>query len=167
MDNICNISGLRNCFNLKETRDIYNILLRAGNKYGIKVLYETDEKTFISKELFDTLKQYKENISDSVPSIDTIRENATNSVPFKDSKYVYYLLDGNDLIYIGLTTNPARRIGQHITTKPVTRAFCIETEDYEILESFSINQYMPELNVQKLNSLGLFEVCAFNCIRKL
>lgn len=62
---------------------------------------------------------------------------------------VYFLYDGDELVYIGESDNVFRRIGQHIAqnTKSFTRFEVYATKDRKRLEGFLIRALKPKYNV--------------------
>lgn len=62
---------------------------------------------------------------------------------------VYFLYDGDELVYIGESDNVFRRIGQHIyqKSKKFNRFEIYPTSDRKRLESFLIDQLHPKYNI--------------------
>lgn len=72
---------------------------------------------------------------------------------------VYFLYDGDELVYIGESENIFYRIGTHIKeeVKDFDHWTFIETETYKErkqLESFLINIFKPKYNVTSVNSFN-------------
>ncbi len=61
---------------------------------------------------------------------------------------VYFLFDGDELVYIGKTTNLYYRIGQHVADgyKKFDRFEVFETDDQDRLEEFLIRLLKPKYN---------------------
>lgn len=61
---------------------------------------------------------------------------------------VYFLYDGDELVYIGSSNNIFYRIGTHIAKKEKCFDRCewYETDDYLRLENFLIAQFRPKYN---------------------
>lgn len=70
---------------------------------------------------------------------------------------VYFLYDGEELVYIGQSDNIYRRIGQHIS-EGVKRfdSFCFYEvgEERIILESYLINKFQPKYNQTYGNTIA-------------
>lgn len=71
-----------------------------------------------------------------------------NSVPYKDTTGVYFLIKDNEIVYVGQSVRVYTRISSHEKTKDFDSVSWIrcEVESLDYLESFYIYKFRPKLN---------------------
>ena len=62
--------------------------------------------------------------------------------------FVYFLLQGDEVVYVGQTTRGLQRVYQHILTKNFNKIYIIEVDEEELdyQEDFYIDKYKPKYN---------------------
>jgi len=148
-ESIKNIKELCKYFN-KPVYDIYKKLLKMSNKYSIKVMNQSEDgEIYISSEYFDKIVNFLNDNMKLIPDMNTIREKASETIPFKKDEYIYFLLNNNELIYIGQTVNMSMRISTHLSSKEFNRVyyFTISEDQKSLVESLCINEYKPIHNI--------------------
>jgi len=81
------------------------------------------------------------------------RKEAWKSNPYKDFSGIYFLMNGNELVYIGKTTNLSgaikRQKGDTLNEKNFDSLYFLEIEDgweMDVLTRIYINMYQPKYN---------------------
>lgn len=100
-------------------------------------------------ELEDRVQILKESAGRLIPHESVVLGSASDRIPFDIGQWIYFLIDGESIVYIGKTTSPAARIGEHIKTKRFSRVLCIDTGsalNQDLAELIAIKFYRPELN---------------------
>jgi hypothetical protein len=169
MSNYTNIREFKKFFNLLE-KDIQEIMGRVGDKYGLSVIIPTDYGEIITQEeTYNAIVDYYSSIIKRVPSLYSMINNPTPCVPVASSKYVYFLIDGDTVVYVGMTVNLISRLASHINDsgKKFTSVYYVEDEDNETLEAFSIRQFLPKYNVNMMKDKTFFYHCVDRVVRKL
>lgn len=70
--------------------------------------------------------------------------------------YVYFLIDSDEIVYIGYTSNYMARLVSHATTKKFDRYLLVKSKDENhglILEKFYINKFQPKYNVKDVEDV--------------
>lgn len=80
----------------------------------------------------------------------------TNSIVLEPIVGVYFLINGNELVYIGQSTDMAKRITAHKNEKRITfnRYSFVECgiDELDIIESLYIHAYRPKKNGKVRNN---------------
>ena len=72
--------------------------------------------------------------------------------------YVYKLMDGDEVVYVGKTANPQQRVTQHRADKKFDRVFVSQCIEADRVEKELIGHYKPKYNCDFRNYDGSF-VC--------
>jgi hypothetical protein len=72
-----------------------------------------------------------------------------HDIPVGHPPGVYILMCGKEIVYVGQSTNPSIRIGQHIKDKIFDRALLIPTMDLDAVEQHYINKFKPKYNIKR------------------
>lgn len=72
--------------------------------------------------------------------------------------YVYKLMDGDEVVYVGKTANPQQRVTQHRVDKKFDRVFVSQCIEADRVEKELIGHYKPKYNCDFRNYDGSF-VC--------
>ena len=78
-------------------------------------------------------------------------DKSNNYFNTEDGSYIYFLLNNDNIVYIGKTKNSLSRIGQHINNKKFNGFvwFNVNELDIDIIENFLIEVYEPIYNKSK------------------
>lgn len=73
-----------------------------------------------------------------------------------NGKHVYYLLDGDEVVYVGISSNVMHRIGTHKSSKDkYFDSFMVveipDDEDIELIEFFEITKFQPKYNSSQVS----------------
>lgn len=86
----------------------------------------------------------------------TLETILARSVPISyPLRGVYFLIDGEEIVYVGRTPNVFRRVGEHLGRAPRERYYLLplgpDVSDTELgwLERRYIDRFKPRLNIQK------------------
>lgn len=70
--------------------------------------------------------------------------------------YVYKLMDGDDVVYVGKTSNPQQRMAQHKVDKVFDSVFVSQCSDVDKVEKELIGYHKPKYNCDFRNYSGSF-----------
>lgn len=74
----------------------------------------------------------------------------SKSVPVNNGASIYFLINEGKIVYVGQSKNIFARIGDHIKSKSFDSyfVFSCQEENIDVMESFYIHKFNPELNAQ-------------------
>ena len=119
------------------------------NAYGVNLAASVNGKIYILNGYYDEIVKEYENCSNRIVDINTLLETKSSHIPFKSGEYVYFLFDGNALVYVGQSVNLAKRIGQHLDCKVFDSVAYVEAEPgyLGITEDVNISFHRPKYNI--------------------
>ncbi len=91
------------------------------------------------------------------PEIREITKSKQPAIPIFYPKFViYFLFNGDTLVYIGKSKNLVNRVMYHREDKTFTDLAIVETNenDYSLLECYYINKYKPQYNLILIGDQG-------------
>lgn len=155
MEKYININEAASHFRLAP-KELHKLLYDKEKKLEITLLeFDPSQNSYgslvISRYLFDEMKRLYDVYSDKITPIEEIRLKKGMTLSIMRSSYVYFLFDGNSLVYIGQTVNLNGRIGEHIKTKKFDSVYWEEFKEHElsIMEAMYINIYGGKYNIVK------------------
>ena len=150
-------------FNLSEV-DTHKILLSHSNRIGVQLMAESGGKLCVFENVFDEIKTSKNSLCESVIHIGKIDEAASNKIPFDLNPYLYFLLSGGVIVYIGMTHCIAQRVGTHLKTKEFDSISCFPIRSgLSEVEAMNIHNYLPILNKDIMTSEMYFRLVLKQC----
>ena len=166
MDEFVVLVDVANRYKLPE-RMVYDILLKRGNKLGIKIIAsEFGGKTYISRESYSEIISVADELIGFVWDIDNILKIAEDKIPFTPAPTVYFLIEGREIMYIGQSVNLVLRIGKHVTDKVFSLISILEVShnDLTITEDMNIYCHSPKYNKNMFNNEQYFREIVKRCI---
>jgi hypothetical protein len=139
-------------FNVREEK-AYNIISQWQKDKNLKVLYQPDVQSniYISKAFYSELQKQKEFMDGFICDHNTIKRNIISFDREYNKAYVYFLIENDEIIYIGQSVDLLRRIETHSKDKEFDQVSIYQVhENYlDIAEMINIVTYNPRLNSQK------------------
>jgi hypothetical protein len=157
---IIEIKRISKRFGLSENHT-KKYLLKVSNINGILLMNEHNGKTYVRKSFYDELIYMADKYESLIPPLSCIKNNASDKVPFKNGSYIYFLLDGAEVVYIGQTVNLSYRVQSHLKDKSFDSVnyFEVDKNDRLLIEGLCINDYTPKYNIATLDKyLILIEI---------
>ena len=147
-DEVVNIKDIGKKYKLSAD-DVFSALLSYGNKTNQKLLVQIDGQTFTPKWLFNEMISVESRICDYIIQEDEVKK--TRQLLSSVTKpALYFLYDGEELVYIGQSREVLGRIATHIRLgEKVFDSFAIvHVPDAELLdiERENIREYRPKYN---------------------
>ena len=157
MENV-KIHELREFFDL-DNHQLYKIILKASNKYGVKIINEVESTIFIDPKIFESIEVVYSLLRKNIPISQEVLLNASDLIPFENGSYVYFLVRYTEIVYIGQTINLGARIPNHFNDKKFDKIYYIDVKDSErlLIEGLCINYHNPKYNKQGLDDYLFFK----------
>jgi hypothetical protein len=113
---------------------------------GLKAKIRALEAQLHSLERIDAISKIHCSVTNK--GLLSLNEIINSSCPWKGASGVYFLIENNEIVYIGQSNNVFQRIGEHFRKKRFSRYVYIPcAEDgLDILESLYIHIFNPKLN---------------------
>jgi len=149
----CNLYALSKIF-VKNRITIYEQI-----EYGIS-------DGFIADEIFDLIKEKVDKQISSAFTIDQILENKSLSVPINQGAYIYFLLVGDIVVYIGQSNQILDRIQQHINSDKkfdYVSIFLVDKKELDEIEQIHIYLFNPYLNKCKYDKISIIDTIIKRC----
>lgn len=150
MEHVNKLTDLQKYSNLDQ-HSMLKIITQHTQRYGtVLVSNMYGGLPMMQGEYFEQIVNEYERYDVMVVEYDNISANKSEMVPFRSGSYVYFLFDGETLVYIGQTINLAQRLYQHTSQKKqYDKASFIETHinDRLIVEMVNIRFYKPKYNI--------------------
>lgn len=118
---------------------------------------------FISADLADFIKEKFEYQLSSIISMDEILKEKSEYIPIKEGSYVYFLIQDNEIVYVGQSNQLLGRIQNHINTSGKVfnyiSIFQVDVKKHSLneIEQIHIHTINPILNKVKYSKLQLIE----------
>jgi len=141
------------------TEEARKALLRYSEDINIKLMHTVEEKIVVPESLCSAITFAKESLQSLLTDYDIIREQATDTIPFKRESTIYYLFNGEELIYIGQTDCVAGRINEHAKNKIFNRVYTEKPKNTSLvltIESLYIVRDKPPMNIASMTNYDLF-----------
>ena len=131
-----------------SNRDVYDALLSYGDFTQQKVLHYLDEDLVMSESLYLDILDIDGYIQECIKSEGIIKNKAAKCIPFDTLPRVYFLLDGDIVVYVGQSMAIAGRISQHVTNKTFDKVatFKVIKSELDMVEMINIKYYYPIYN---------------------
>jgi len=142
----------------------HTILLNKSNQIAYQLLSIKEGKYFVHHEILTQITKSYSDIRAAIKTEKDILTKTSNTIPFKFKPYVYFLLKGNTIVYIGQSKQIAYRIATHMNDKDFDTVACFEELNLFITESINIWHYQPILNKDILNYRTLFKLIVDNTV---
>ena len=153
------IKELADIFNI-STDEAFKVLRRVSTTNGVKIIHEVDGSIVIGEDYYNKILQCHYDIEAAIPDYSFVIENAQDTVPFKLGAYVYFLVSGKSIVYIGQSVTPAARIGCHLAggTKEFDLVFsmAVDKKEMMVIEMACILRYTPEYNTSIQSAAEVF-----------
>ncbi len=130
-------------------------------KYDIPVKTEFGVNDGFVEENVDQFLKEQFFEFDQYPSEEWILDNKKDSVPIKFGYYVYFLIDGNEIVYVGQSCAINARIQTHIDSKKAfthVNYFEVKRERLTEAEWFYISCLKPKLNIANSDRIWLIDL---------
>jgi len=141
------------------TEEARKALLRYSEDINIKLMHAVEEKIVVPESLYSAITLTRESLLSLLTDYDTIREQATDTIPFRRESIIYYLFNGKELVYIGQTDCVAGRINEHAKIKTFNRVYTEKPKNQSLvltIESLYIVRDKPPMNIASLTNYELF-----------
>ena len=134
---------------------VKNCLMETKGPEVFKLIHQSDMRfplpageIRIQEDFFIWVIDHRSPYSELVPSKSLVLSKASKTIPFERSSYVYFLIQGDEIVYIGQTVSVAARIATHVNDgKVFDKVYVITTDkDRVTLEGACINEHNPKLN---------------------
>ncbi|MCP3924474.1 MAG: GIY-YIG nuclease family protein [Desulfobacterales bacterium] len=146
-----------------DKKEAYDCILKHGNDINIRLL-ESQYSTF--KAVEEEILSMKDILFSSEYIMQGLE--AFTTIPFIKRPFIYFLYDGETLVYIGKTLNLAARIGTHISdNEKVFDRVGYKNVDKSILslvEEVNIYHYKPVYNKLVWSNVDLFKNVLKMCV---
>jgi len=132
----------------------HKLLLAASNKNTNKIMHYANGIYFVSNEAHGEIMSVDRRLKDRIFDLEVAVNCKSKSVPIMNGYAVYFLWDGNLLVYIGQTSNLLSRIGTHINDGKVfdsASVFPVSKEEVMAVEAVNIMAYKPSYNKSVMN----------------
>jgi hypothetical protein len=143
-------------------------LLDWGNKNGKKVLHVLDGFIYVVPHyLYTEIRANCIWLDDRVVSYEDVMKNASDSCPITKRPSVYFLIDQEEIVYIGQSKFPLQRIADHVRSdKNFDRVsvFSCEASEMDIFEAINISRHDPVLNIDRWPAVNFLKYCLDKCI---
>ena len=150
MNNAININELKRHFKVDEDT-IFRILKRFSDKHKVKALHKHENSIYTSQEYFDMIINEENAVANELIPIDDIINSASDKMSINSTNIIYFLINSNELVYIGQTTKALSRIGEHQynSDKIFNKIFYIDVPQHKLdqVEMSYIITYNPPKNI--------------------
>lgn len=140
------LSSISDLFSLREEK-AQEIIKDWELKNNYKVLYAAKSKTvYLEKGFSDELIEAKKFFDNLI--CHDIKSHLLQPGREYNQAYVYFLLDGEDIVYIGQTVNLLGRLNEHRRDKDFNQAAATQVHKslLDLAEQANITHYYPRLN---------------------
>jgi len=147
------VCSIAEAFGVTE-HQAHKLLLAASNKNINKIMHYANGIYFVSSEAHAEIMSVDRRLKDRVFDLEVAANCKSKSVPIMSGHAVYFLWDGNLLVYIGQTSNLLWRLGNHISDGKVfdsVSIFPVSKEDVTAVEAVNIMAYKPNYNKSVMN----------------
>ena len=146
---------------------VLKTILAHGNYITQKLLYHIESGYTVSKNIQREIKETRNRLEDMVIEESHILRTADTCVPFALSPRIYFLLQGNVIVYVGQSKTLCGRIIQHIESGKefnLVSTFPIKQDILTITEFMNIMFYQPIYNKDLMTKENFFkEVLKHSC----
>jgi hypothetical protein len=135
-------------------------LLSKNNIFILEQFEGNNPDGFIEDEIYNMIVEKTSNIIDSAFSKETIINNKSILVPMKMSSYIYFLLVGDNIVYIGQTNQILDRIQQHMFSDKsfdYVSIFEVDRKKLNEVEQLYIYLFNPYLNKCKYDKISIID----------
>jgi predicted GIY-YIG superfamily endonuclease len=140
------ISQLASDFEL-SIKDIHKILLSYSNQESFQVLSYKDSQYFLHQQIYEDINYIAESIRKDIISEEEILSAARAEIPFETRPYLYFLLQDDTLVYIGMSVDLPNRISTHNKDKTFNKVASFKRgKGIELIEKINIMHYNPIYN---------------------
>ena len=126
----------------------YNNLVWFSEKIFYNLLATIDGKVYTTDEIFAEIQEEHKNLYSLIVDKNTVLGNAKASMPLHNKPSIYFLVDRDEIAYIGQSTNFANRVMTHQREKTFDRMYLAPTykPDLNRVERININHHNPRQN---------------------
>lgn len=142
------ITEIAKQFNIDE-EFVHKTILVHGNYITQKLLHHTRDGYLVSKNIQNEITETRDRLTNMIIEERDILRTADTCIPFAFSPRIYFLLQGDVIVYVGQSKILCGRIVQHIEGGKefdLVSTFPIKQDILTITEFMNIMFYQPVYN---------------------
>jgi len=140
-----------------------NVLVARGHALGIAVVCGE----YVSESVYDELMVVDAELHSLEYDKGEILERAGITVPFKQGPFVYFLIDGEAIVYIGQSVQLLSRINTHLQNGKQfdkVAVYNVKALGMIDIEAMNIFKYLPFYNAAVLNYELYYRLVLKKCL---